>query len=90
MAKELQADYLRSQHSDPDTDPRTTAEIKVLSERIARLRARLRDGDPDLTPDELEAALVRAKDKRQALLKTRPTGDATRVLSRPCRDRTYD
>jgi len=39
-----------------------------LESRIARLRARLKTGDPDMTSDEIEAAIVRAEAKRAALM----------------------
>ena len=48
------------------------AEVQVLSERIARLRARVEAGDPDMEPDELEAAIARAEQKRRELLDAQP------------------
>ena len=39
-----------------------------MESRIVRLRARLRNGDPDMTSDEIEAAIVRAEAKRAELV----------------------
>ena len=43
-------------------------ELIELESRIAHLRARLRSGDPDMTSDEIEAAIVRAEAKRAELV----------------------
>jgi hypothetical protein len=40
--------------------------------RIARLHERLERGDPDLPPDELQAAIERAEGKRRELVDTLP------------------
>jgi site-specific DNA recombinase len=42
-------------------------ELVELSARIDRLRQRLRHGDPDMTADELQAAIERAEGKRREL-----------------------
>ena len=57
MAKELQAAYLKGQQTEQNKATQMPAELQAIDERIQRLRARLRSGDPDLAPDELEAAL---------------------------------
>jgi hypothetical protein len=41
----------------------------------------LRNGDPDLAPDELEAALSKAEEKRRSLLTTRPAADGARMIA---------
>lgn len=43
--------------------------LKALDERIARLRRRLKDGDPDLDADELQAAINAAEAKRAKVAK---------------------
>src|SRR5258708_21770871 len=53
------------------------AELTALDERLGRLRARLRAGDPDMPTDELQLAIDRAEGKRQALLATQPAGGAS-------------
>lgn len=47
-------------------------ELRELEARIARLRERLRAGDPDLTADELQGAIERAEAKRTELLQALP------------------
>ena len=47
-----------------DNSPR---EIQELSARIMRLKERLRCGDPDMTADELQAAIDRAEMKWREL-----------------------
>jgi site-specific DNA recombinase len=67
MAKEMQ-DYhlerIRMMHARAADVPR---ELQELAARIARLKDRLRCGDPDMTADELQAAIDRAEGKRREL-----------------------
>jgi hypothetical protein len=42
-----------------------TQELEALDARIERSRERLKGGDPDLTADELQAAIDRAEAKRR-------------------------
>lgn len=67
MAKEMQAYYLDRLRA---IDTRTTEqshELQELDARIERLRERLKRGDPDMAPDELQAAIDRAEVKRREL-----------------------
>jgi len=43
-------------------------ELAEVDARIKRLQARIKAGDPDLSADELEAALARLQDKRRTLI----------------------
>ncbi len=52
--------------------------LRELEERIARLKKRLAKGDPDLTTDELQAAIVQVESKRDALA-ARPASAAGNV-----------
>jgi hypothetical protein len=52
-----------------ETAPR---ELQELDARLERLRERQRNGDPDLTADELQAALERVGQKRRELLDAQP------------------
>jgi hypothetical protein len=45
--------------------------------RIARLRERLRQGDPDMTPDEVQAAIDRAEAKRGEIAARQPGARAS-------------
>ena len=72
MAKEMQeyyAERLRAMQSRATEAPK---ELQELAARIERLRERLRKGDPDMPPDEIEAAIERAEAKRRELEAQRP------------------
>ena len=69
MNLRLPAPAGREQAEKVETVP---AELQALSDRIERLRERLREGDPDLEPDEIQAAIDRAEQKRNDVLDTQP------------------
>jgi hypothetical protein len=73
MAKEMQRDLLQRMHKAKVRAAEQPQELQELDARIARLRNRLAAGDPDITPDELQAALDRAEYKRRELAEPRPT-----------------
>ncbi len=52
-----------------------------LDARIARLKDRLRAGDPDMTADEIQAAIDRAETKRRELEAVRPNSGANRITA---------
>jgi site-specific DNA recombinase len=52
-------------------------EVQELEARIARLRARLRAGDPDMAPDEIQVAIERADTKLEELNAQRPADRET-------------
>jgi predicted nucleic acid-binding Zn-ribbon protein len=67
MAKEMQtyySDRLRAMQTQVVEQPR---ELFELMARIERLRERLKQGDPDMTADEIQAAIDRATEKRRQL-----------------------
>ena len=43
-------------------------EVRKIEVRIERLKERLRQGDPDMEPDELRAAIELAEAKRRELV----------------------
>ena len=81
MAKELQAAYLKGQQTEQNKATQMPAELQAIDERIQRLRARLRSGDPDLAPDELEAALAKAYEKRRSLINAPSMANITRLIA---------
>jgi site-specific DNA recombinase len=81
MAKELQEAYLKCQRSEQSKAAQVPAEVQAIDERIERLRTRLHNGDPDLAPDELEAALSKAEEKRRSLLNAPSMANGARVIS---------
>ena len=61
MAEEMRkisAEQLRRKAQRAKTVPK---ELKAISERIVRLQDRLRNGDPDLEPDEIQVAIDRVE-----------------------------
>jgi hypothetical protein len=67
MAKEMQTYYfdrLRAMQTQAVEQPR---ELQELVARIERLRERLKQGDPDMTTDEIQAAIDRASQKRREI-----------------------
>ena len=67
MAKEMQTYYLdrlRAMQAQVVEQPR---ELDELTARIERLRERLKQGDPDMTADEIQAAIDRATEKHREL-----------------------
>jgi site-specific DNA recombinase len=55
-------------------------ELQELVARLERLRERLRKGDPDMTADELQAAIDRAEEKRRDLEAQQPSARASAKL----------
>lgn len=82
MISEMQnhlASLLREQAAKSREAPQ---ELKELDSRLERLRRRLRDGDPDMAADELQAAIERAEAKRRQLVAGfREGAEVARVLS---------
>jgi len=67
MAREMQRDLLERMYRAKTRAAKQPQELSELNGRIARLRKRLIAGDPDMTPDELQAAIERAEQKRREL-----------------------
>lgn len=67
MAVELQRRFAERVKEHTDRKEQRPKELAELDARIERLRERLRAGDPDLTADELQAAIDRAIGKRKEL-----------------------
>lgn len=73
MAKEMQMNLLERMHKSKMRAAEQPHELMELDARIARLRKRMAAGDPDMTPDELRAALDLAEYKRRELAHAKPT-----------------
>jgi site-specific DNA recombinase len=67
MVAEMEAYYLERLRVLEARDVDCPRELQELSARIARLKERLRCGDPDMTADELQAAIDRAEMKWREL-----------------------
>jgi predicted nucleotidyltransferase len=67
MAKEMQAYFLERVRAMQTRAEEVPQELQELNARIERLRDRLRRGDPDMTADEVQAAIDRAETKRGEL-----------------------
>jgi DNA invertase Pin-like site-specific DNA recombinase len=67
MAKEMQTYYAQQVRAMQTQAAERPRELQELDARIERLRERLRKGDPDMTHDEIQAAIDRAEGKRREL-----------------------
>lgn len=67
MAKEMRTSYLEHVRALQARVAERPQELQELTARIDRLRARLDQGDPDMTPDEIQAAIERAEAKAREL-----------------------
>jgi site-specific DNA recombinase len=82
MANEMRAAYAERVRALAACVAELPRELEELDARIMRLRERLRAGDPDLTPDELQAAIDRAEAKRRQVFDVQPTErENARVLA---------
>ena len=67
MVKEMEDHYRERMRASQTRTAEAPRELQELAARIERLRERLQRGDPDMTPDELQAAIDRAEEKRREL-----------------------
>jgi len=82
MVKEIGASYLERMRSMQTRAAEAPKELRELTARLERLRERLRKGDPDLTADELQAAIDKAEQKRRELEAQQPESRAgAKILS---------
>jgi DNA invertase Pin-like site-specific DNA recombinase len=82
MANEMRAAYAERTRALAARAADLPRELEELDARIMRLRQRLKAGDPDLTPDELQAAIDRAEAKRRQVFDLQPTErENARVLA---------
>ncbi len=82
MANEMRAAYAERMRAVAARAADLPRELQELDARIMRLRERLKAGDPDLTPDELQAAIDRAEAKRRQVFDVQPTErENARVLA---------
>ena len=72
MAKEMQAHYLAHRKAASERALEAPKELQGIDARLQRLRERVVKGDPDLTADELQAAVEVAEAKRRELLDQQP------------------
>lgn len=68
MGREITQFYAERMHARRTRATHAPQELQDLDARIARLRDRLGRGDPDMTADEIQAAIERAEQKRRELL----------------------
>jgi len=64
MAHEMRSQFEEMVRQKNQRAEAVPAELKAISERIARLQDRRCKGDPDLEPDEIQAAIDLAEQKR--------------------------
>ena len=73
----MQANYTERMRAMQTRAAEAPKELQELTARIERLRERLRKGDPDLTGDELQAAIDKAEQKRRELEAQQPAAKAS-------------
>ncbi len=82
MAREIERQYRERIVQRQARSAEQPKELQELNARIDRLRARLKAGDPDMTPDELQLAIERAEAKRRELEQHQPAAKETaKILS---------
>jgi DNA invertase Pin-like site-specific DNA recombinase len=82
MAKEMQAYYAERVRAMQTRATEVPRELQELNARLERLRERLKKGDPDMTADEIQAAIDRAEGKRRELQDQQPEAkESAKVLS---------
>jgi site-specific DNA recombinase len=82
IGADMQACYLEQMRARETHTVEAPREQQDLTARIARLRERLRAGDPDMAPNEIQAAIDRAEDKRRELFDQQLAAkQSARVLS---------
>jgi hypothetical protein len=72
IAKEMQTYYAERVRTMQTRAVEAPRELQDLTARIERLRERLQKGDPDMTADEIQAAIDRAEAKRRELQDQQP------------------
>ncbi len=72
MAKEMRASYVERLRALEAREVERPQELQELTARIARLRARLNSGDPDMAPDEIQAAGPRQRRENLAVWTRHP------------------
>jgi hypothetical protein len=68
------AEAMKARQTQADAMPKELAELEA---RLERLRERLTKGDPDMTADEIQAAIDRAEEKRCDLIQRQPAHRAS-------------
>jgi site-specific DNA recombinase len=74
MATEMRAYFVDRVNAMQARASEVPRELQELRARIERLRERLRQGDPDMAADEIQAAMDRAEAKRRELEGEGPDG----------------
>lgn len=72
MAQGMRTLFAKAMGEQAERADSVPAELQALNKRIGRLRERLEAGDPDLEPDEIQAAIERAEEKRKDLVDVQP------------------
>jgi site-specific DNA recombinase len=82
MATEMRAYFVDRMNAMQTRAVEAPRELKELRARIERLRERLKQGDPDMAADEIQAAMDRADAKRRELETEGPDAkQSARVLT---------
>lgn len=81
MAQEMQKLYSERAREAASRLDSLPDELRQHDARIERLRERLRSGDPDMTPDEIQVAIEKAEGKRAQLAAVTDIGSQAKVIA---------
>jgi ribosomal protein L29 len=72
MVKEMRAYYAQRRADAKTEQAKAPAEIEELNQRIARLRTRLKAGDPDMSPDDIAPVIQKVEMRKAELMAAQP------------------
>lgn len=72
MVVEMRAYYKQRTAEAKAEKTQVPKDVADLDQRIARLRARLKTGDPDMSPEDITAVIEKVQAQKQALLSSQP------------------
>ena len=82
MVTEMRAYYKQRTADAKAEKAKVPAEVAELDQRIARLRARLKAGDPDMAADDIMAVIAKVEAQKQTLLSAQPEAKQREKLLR--------
>jgi hypothetical protein len=68
MVKEMRVYYAQRMADAKENQAKVPAEVEELNQRIARLRVRLKAGDPDVSPDDIAAVIEKVEARKVEIL----------------------
>jgi site-specific DNA recombinase len=72
MVKEMRLYYAQKMADAKENQAKVPAEVEELDQRIARLRVRLKAGDPDMSPEDIAAVIEKVEARKVEVLSAQP------------------